>query len=63
MPRKLVRLFFANGLDDFTIDGPKGTHVCCVSQPGDPNLSAILYPAGGMAGTQRSSSEVLEVVD
>ena len=62
MPRKLVRPFFASALDDFTIDGPKGTHLCCVSQPGDPDLSAILYPPGGMAATQRSSGEVLEVV-
>lgn len=40
-------------LDDFTIDGPNGTHLCYVSQPGGPSLSAISDSPGEIAGTRR----------
>lgn len=40
-------------LDDFTIDGPNGTHLCYVSQLGGPNFSAISDSPGEMAGTRR----------
>ena len=40
-------------LDDFTIDGPNGTHLCYVSQPGGPSLSAISDSPGEVAGTRR----------
>ena len=40
-------------LDDFIIDGPNGTHLCYVSQPGGPNLSAISDSPGEIAGTRR----------
>ena len=39
--------------DDFTIDGPNGTHLCYVSQPGGPSLSAISDSPGEIAGTRR----------
>lgn len=41
-------------LDDFTIDGPNGTHLCYVSQLGGPSLSAILDSPGEIAGTRRA---------
>ena len=40
-------------LDDFTTDGPNGTHLCYVSQPGGPSLSAISDSPGEIAGTRR----------
>ena len=40
-------------LDDFTIDGPNGTHFCYISQPGGPSLSAISDSPGEIAGTRR----------
>ena len=40
-------------LDDFTIDGPNGTHCCYVSQPRGPSLSAISDSPGEIAGTRR----------
>ncbi|KAK4982675.1 hypothetical protein LTR50_007636 [Elasticomyces elasticus] len=40
-------------LDDFTINGPNGMHLCYVSQPGDPSLSAISDSPGEVAGTRR----------
>lgn len=40
-------------VDDFTIDGPNGTHLCYVSQPGGPSLSAISDSPGEIAGTRR----------
>ena len=40
-------------LDDFTIDGPNGTHLCYVSRPGGPSLSAISDSPGEIAGTRR----------
>jgi len=38
-------------LDNFTIDGPNGTHLCYVSQPGGPSLPAISDSPGEIAGT------------
>ena len=38
--------------DDITIDGPNGTHLCYVSQPGVPSLSAISDSPGEIAGTR-----------
>lgn len=40
-------------LDDFTINGPNGTHLCYVSQPGGPSISAISDSPGEIAGTRR----------
>ncbi len=40
-------------LDDFIIDGPNGRHLCYVSQPGGPSLSAISDSPGEIAGTRR----------
>ena len=40
-------------LDDFIIDGPNGTHLCYVSQPGGPNIYAISDSPGEIAGTRR----------
>ncbi|KAL9129215.1 MAG: hypothetical protein Q9217_002284 [Psora testacea] len=40
-------------VDDFTIDGPNGRHLCYVSQPGGPSLSAISDSPGEIAGTRR----------
>ncbi len=40
-------------LDNFTIDGPNGTHLCSVSRPGGPSLSAISDSPGEIAGTRR----------
>lgn len=40
-------------LDDFTIDGPNGTHLCYASQPGGPSLSTISDSPGEIAGTHR----------
>ncbi|KAL9104700.1 MAG: hypothetical protein Q9163_000378 [Psora crenata] len=40
-------------LDDFTIDGPNGTHLCYVSQLGGPSVSAVSDSPGEMAGTRR----------
>ena len=40
-------------VDDFTIDGPNGTHLCYVSKPGGPSVSAISDSPGEMAGTHR----------
>ncbi|KAL9126699.1 MAG: hypothetical protein Q9175_007877 [Cornicularia normoerica] len=40
-------------LDDFTINGPNGTHLCYVSQPGGPSLSAMSDSPGEIAGTRR----------
>ena len=39
--------------DDFTIDGPNGRHLCYVSQPGGPSLSAVSDSPGEIAGTRR----------
>ena len=40
-------------LDDFIIDGPNGTHLCYLPQPGGPNLFAISDSPGEIAGTRR----------
>jgi serine/threonine protein kinase len=40
-------------LDDFTVDGPNGRHLCCVSQVGGPSFSAIADSPGETAGTRR----------
>lgn len=40
-------------LDDFTIEGPNGVHLCHVSQIGGPSLSAISDSPGRIAGTRR----------
>jgi len=40
-------------LDNFSIDGPNGTHLCYVSQPGGPSLSAISDSPGEVADTRR----------
>ena len=40
-------------LDDFTIQGPNGEHLCLVSQVGGPSLSAISDSPGQIAGTSR----------
>lgn len=40
-------------LDDFTFDGPNGTHLCYVSQPGGPSISDISHSPGEIAGTRR----------
>lgn len=39
--------------DDFIIDGPNGTHLCYVSEPGGPSLSALSDSPGEIAGTRR----------
>ena len=40
-------------VDDFMIGGPNGTHMCYVSQPVGPSLSAISDSPGEIAGTRR----------
>ena len=45
-------------LDDFTIEGPNGTHLCYVSQPGGPSLSAVSDSPGEIAGTRRLRAPV-----
>lgn len=40
-------------MDDFTIEGPNGTHLCYVSQPGGPSVSTISDSPGEVAGTRR----------
>ena len=40
-------------LDDFIIEGPNGTHLCYVSQPGGPKLFARSDSPGKIAGTRR----------
>ena len=45
-------------LDDFIIDGPNGTHLCYVSQPRGPSLSAISDSPGEIAGTRRLRAPV-----
>ena len=45
-------------LDDFATDGPNGTHLCYVSQPGGPSLSAVSDSPGEIAGTRRLRAPV-----
>lgn len=45
-------------LDDFTIGGPNGTHICYVSRPGGPSLSAVSDSPGEIAGTRRLRAPV-----
>ena len=45
-------------LDDFTIDGPNGTHLCYASQPGGPSLSALSDSPGEIAGNRRLRAPV-----
>ncbi|MCJ1260021.1 hypothetical protein MMC24_007861 [Lignoscripta atroalba] len=40
-------------LDNFTIQGPNGTHMCYVSQVGGPSISQLSDSPGQVAGTRR----------
>ena len=40
-------------LDDFTIEGPNGTHICYVSQIGGPSIAQLLDSPGQIAGSRR----------
>ncbi|KAK4980834.1 hypothetical protein LTR28_000116 [Elasticomyces elasticus] len=40
-------------LDDSTINGPNGMHLCYVSQPGGPSLAALIDSPDEVAGTRR----------
>ena len=45
-------------LDDFTINGPNGTHLCYASQLGGPSFSALSDSPGEIAGTRRLRAPV-----
>ena len=49
-------------LDNFTVDGPNGTHLCYVPQVGGPRLSTISDSPGEMAGTRRLRAPVARSV-
>jgi len=40
-------------LDNFTIQGPNGTHMCYVSQVGGPSIAQLSDSPGQMAGSRR----------
>lgn len=40
-------------LDDFTIEGPNGTHICYVSQIGGPSIAQLSDSPGQIAGSRR----------
>lgn len=40
-------------LDNFTIEGPNGTHICYVSQIGGPSIAQLLDSPGQIAGSRR----------
>lgn len=46
-------------LDDFTLKGPDGTHVCYISQPGGPSISAISESPDELAGFRRLRASLL----
>ncbi|KAF7866860.1 hypothetical protein EAF04_005701 [Stromatinia cepivora] len=45
-------------LDNFTIEGPNGRHVCLVSQVAGPSITSLNYSSGAVAGSRRLRAQL-----
>ena len=45
-------------LDNFTIEGPNGRHVCLVSQVAGPSITSLNYSPGAVAGSRRLKAQL-----